>query len=230
MLVHQHVISDLASVSGYAISQLLVKLSFPTRSQSFSQSANYEDQCRVFLDSHNKTLDLERNYQQTTLLLAGLSLEQRQLFHSLIESNRHLVDSNERMSYELQQMRGAVQLQLELPPQVVLQKPVTLLDACGQVSAFHLDFINCPEAFLAVLKIRFQQCGVEQRGLQMLEDSQFVLEDRRGKLDLSKPWCQILLPNQKVDMSMIFHWDIHPSVCPVCRTLNESDLTLAIEW
>ncbi|KAL8982701.1 MAG: hypothetical protein Q9205_002865 [Flavoplaca limonia] len=209
-----------------SISMLLVTLQV---SQSFSQSANYQDQCRVVLDSHNKALDLQRNYQQTTLLLAGLRLEQRQLFHSLIESNRRLVDSNERMSYELQQMRGAVQLQLELPPQVVLQKPVTLLDACGQVSAFHLDFINCPEAFLAVLKIRFQQCGVEQRGLQMLDDSQFVLEDRRGKLDLSKPWCQILRPNQKVDMSMIFHRDIHPSVCPVCATLNESDLTSAIE-
>ncbi|KAI4256657.1 MAG: hypothetical protein L6R42_006093, partial [Xanthoria sp. 1 TBL-2021] len=93
-------------------------------------------------------------------------------------------------------------LQLELPPQVVLQKPVTLLDACGQVSAFHLDFINCPEAFLAVLKIRFRQHGVEQRGLQMLDDSQFVLEDRRGKLDLTRPWTQILRPSQKVDMSM----------------------------
>lgn len=217
-------------MSGYIISHVLVKLNFLARSQSFSQSANYQDQCQVILDSHNNTLDLQRNYQQTTLLLAGLSLEQRQLFHSLIESNRRLVDSNERMSYELQQVRGAVQLQLELPPQVVLQKPVTLLDACGQVSAFHLDFINCPEALLAVLKIRFQQYGVEQRGLQMLDDSQFVLEDRRGKLDLSKPWAQVLRPSQKVDMSMIFHQDIHPSVCPLCRTLNESDLNSAIEW
>ncbi|KAL8997947.1 MAG: hypothetical protein Q9169_002869 [Polycauliona sp. 2 TL-2023] len=154
------------------------------------------------LDSHNLALDSQKNYRQTTILLAGLSLEQRQLFQSLIESNRRLVESNERMSYEMQQMRDVVQIQLEMPPQVILQKPVTLLDACGQVSAFHLDFINCPEAFLAVLKIRFRQHGVEQRGLQMLDDSQFVLEDRRGKLDLSRPWSQILRPSQKVDMSM----------------------------
>ncbi|KAI4219026.1 MAG: hypothetical protein LQ349_008480 [Xanthoria aureola] len=63
----------------------------------------------------------------------------------------------------------------------------------------------------------------------MLDDSQFVLEDRRGKLDLSRPWSQILRPNQKVDMSMIFHRDIHPSICPVCKSLNESGFGSAIE-
>ncbi|KAL8928895.1 MAG: hypothetical protein Q9172_000733 [Xanthocarpia lactea] len=209
-----------------SISMLLVTLQV---SQSFSQSAKYQDQCQVMLDSHNQALDLQKNYHQTTALLAGLSLEQRQLFQLLIESNRQLVSSNERMSYELRQMRGAVQLQLELPPQVVLQKPVTLLDACGQVSAFHLDFINSPEAFLAVLKIRFAQLGVEQRGLQMLDDSQFVLEDRKGRLDLAKPWSQILKPSQKVEMSMVFHREIHPSICPVCRGLNENDFGSAIE-
>ncbi|KAL8657662.1 MAG: hypothetical protein Q9226_001692 [Calogaya cf. arnoldii] len=209
-----------------SISMLLVTLQV---SQSFSQSAKYQEQCQVVLDSHSEALDLQKKYHQTTALLAGLSLEQRQLFQSLIESNRRLVDSNERMAYELQQMRGAMQLQLELPPQVVLQRPVTLLDACGQVSAFHLDFINSSDAFLAVLKIRFRQYGVEQRGLRMLDDSQFVLEDRRGKLDLSRPWSQILRPSQKVEMSMVFHRDIHPSICPVCRSLNETDLASAIE-
>ncbi|KAI4194805.1 MAG: hypothetical protein LQ348_002564 [Seirophora lacunosa] len=119
-----------------------------------------------------------------------MNIEQRQLFQSLVESNRQLVHANARMAYELQQMRGAVQLQLELPPQVLLQKPVTLLDACGKVSAFHLDFINCAEAFLAVLRIRFQQYGVNDRAIRMLDESQFVLEDHNGKLDLSRPWLQ----------------------------------------
>ncbi|KAL8769525.1 MAG: hypothetical protein Q9209_004586 [Squamulea sp. 1 TL-2023] len=180
-------------------------------------------------DSYGKAFDLQQNQFKILALLAGLSLEQRQLFQSLIESNHRLVSSNERMSYELEQMRGAVQLQLELPPQVVLQKPVTLLDACGQVSAFHLDFINSPEAFLAVLKIRFRQHGVEERGLQMLDDSQFVLEDCRGKLDLSKPWTQVLRPSQKVDMSMVFHRKTPPSICPVCRWQNENDSGSAID-
>ncbi|KAL9023718.1 MAG: hypothetical protein Q9196_007023, partial [Gyalolechia fulgens] len=143
-----------------------------------------------------------------------LSLEQRQLFQSVIESNRQLVHANERMTHELQQMRCAVQLQLEVPPQVPLQKPITLLDACGKVSAFHLDFINCSEAFLAVLKIRFQQYGVEERGIQMLDDSKFVLEDYRGKLDLSRPWSKVLRPSQKIDMSMVFRRDMPSSTCP----------------
>ncbi|KAL8700709.1 MAG: hypothetical protein Q9201_005300 [Fulgogasparrea decipioides] len=90
------------------------------------------------------------------------------------------------------------------------------------ISAFHLDFINCAEAFLAVLKIRFKQHGVEERGLKMLDDSQFVLEDIRGKLDLTKPWLQIMRPNQKVDMSMIFQRGVPWSVCPGC--MNENDV------
>ncbi|KAL8731609.1 MAG: hypothetical protein Q9166_003297 [cf. Caloplaca sp. 2 TL-2023] len=209
-----------------SISMLLVTLQV---SQSFSQSARQEHQYEVALTAHSRTLDLQKNFDQTTALMVGLNLEQRQLFQSLVESNHRLVQSNERMAYELQQMRGAVQVQNQLPPQVVLQKPVTLLDACGKVSAFHLDFINCPEALLAVLKIRFQQYGVEERGLQMLDDSLFVLEDHRGRLDLSRPWTQILRPNQKVDMSMVFHRNMPSSLCPACQWRNENDSGPAVE-
>lgn len=152
------------------------------------------------------------------------------MFRSLLDSNRQLIQANERTAYELQQVRGAVQLQIALSPQVALQRPVTLLDACGTVSAFHLDFINCAEAFLAVLKIRFQKHGVEERGLKMLDNSQFVLEDFRGKLDLSKPWSQIIKPSQKIDMSMIFHREVPRSSCPACQTENEVDFEAAIEW
>ena len=141
-----------------------------------------------------------------------------------------MIETNERMTHELQQMRGAVQLHLELPPQVALQKPVTLLDACGKVSAFHLDFINCVEAFLAVLKIRFEQHGITESGLRMLDDSQFVLEDFRGKLDLRLPWSQIMRPNQKIDMSMTFHRGVPWSRCPGCYQENQIDFESAIEW
>ncbi|KAL8997180.1 MAG: hypothetical protein Q9188_006387 [Gyalolechia gomerana] len=147
------------------------------RSQFFEQSARWELQHNIMVDWHGRTSDLQKDLDVTSAFLQGLSLEQRQLFQSLIESNRQLVHANERMTDEFQRMRCAVQLQLEVPPQVPLQKPITLLDACGKVSAFHLDFINCSEAFLAILKIRFQEYGVGDRGIQMLDDSQFVLED-----------------------------------------------------
>lgn len=159
-----------------------------------------------------------------------MNIEQRQLFQSLVESNRQLVHANAHMAYELQQMRGAVQLQLELPPQVLLQKPVTLLDACGKVSAFHLDFINCAEAFLAVLRIRFQQYGVNDRAIRMLDESQFVLEDHNGKLDLSRPWLQVLKPNQRINMSMVFYPDEPLDECPACRSESHGKVGMPIEW
>ncbi|KAL8694812.1 MAG: hypothetical protein Q9218_000571 [Villophora microphyllina] len=178
-----------------SISMLLITLQV---TQTFDHPNHQEGQHQIAKKAHDKNLDL--HFDQTNAILFGLSLDQRQMFRSLLESNRQLIQANERMAYELQQVRSAVQLHIEVPPQVSLQKPVTLLDACGTVSAFHIDFINCPEAFLAVLKIRFQQHGVKERGLKMLDDSQFVLEDFRGKLDLSKPWSQIIKPSSKIDM------------------------------
>ncbi|KAL8685145.1 MAG: hypothetical protein Q9224_005943 [Gallowayella concinna] len=210
-----------------SISMLLVTLQV---SQSFEQSAQQQYHHQLAVDSHSKTLHLQRNFDQTTSLLVGLNLEQRHLFQSLVDSNLRLVASNERMTYEMQHMRDAVQLQLDLPPQVVLQKPITLLDACGQISAFHLDFITCPEALLAVLKIRFEKYGVKPEALQMLDDSQFVLKDYKGTLDLSKPWSQVLRPNQKVDMSMVFRRDRPSYACPVCQRENEGKMDAEIEW
>ncbi|KAL9596324.1 MAG: hypothetical protein Q9219_005878 [cf. Caloplaca sp. 3 TL-2023] len=202
-----------------SISMLLVTLQV----QTFEQSAQLEDQRRATADCQTRTLDLQKNFGVTSSLLLGLNLEQRQLIQSLIETNRQLAQANQRITDELRQIRGAVQLQVELPPQVLLQKPVTLLDACGRISAFHLDFITCPEALLAVLKIRFEQYGIEERGIQMLDKSQFVLEDRSGKVDLSKPWTKILRPSQKIDMSMVFQSDDPSSICPACKHTVSSD-------
>ncbi|KAL8949494.1 MAG: hypothetical protein Q9222_004403 [Ikaeria aurantiellina] len=210
-----------------SINMLLVTLQV---NRSLEQSAQQNQHYQVSSDSYNESLALRKDLDRTATILVGLSLEQRRFFQSLLESNRQLVQCNERMSHELQEIRAAVQVQSNLPPQVVLSKPVTLLDACGKVSAFHLDFIDCPEALIAVLRIRFQQHGVDERGLKMLEDSDFVLQDHRGKLDLSKPWSQVLKPSQKVDMSMIFHRDLPPSVCPACATEDESGSEESVEW
>ncbi|KAL8966691.1 MAG: hypothetical protein Q9197_005846 [Variospora fuerteventurae] len=209
-----------------SISMLLVTLQV---SQSFEHSAEQYHQQQFAIESHGKTFAVQKQFDQTTALLLGLSMEQRQLLQSLIESNHRLTSANEHMAYELQQMRGTVQLQLELPPQVLLQKPVTLLDACGKVSAFHLDFINCAEAFLAVMRIRFQQYGVDRRGIRMLDESQFVLEDHSGRVDLSKPWLQVLKPSQKIHMSMVFYPGQPLSECPACRSESHGRAGMPIE-
>ncbi|KAL8982166.1 MAG: hypothetical protein Q9177_005356 [Variospora cf. flavescens] len=210
-----------------SISMLLVTLQV---SQSFEHSSEQYHQQQFAIESHGKTVAVQKQFDQTTALLLGLSMEQRQLLQSLIDGNRRLASANEHMTYELQQMRGAVQLQLELPPQVLLQKPVTLLDACGKVSAFHLDFIDCAEAFLAVMRIRFQQYGVDRRGIRMLDESQFVLENHSGRVDLSKPWLQVLKPSQKIHMSMIFYPGQPLSECPACRSKSHGRAGMPIEW
>lgn len=206
------------------ISMLLVTFQV---SQSFEQSTRQESQHANAMKLNDQKQGLR--FDQTNALLMGLTLDQRQLFLSLLESNRQLIQANERIAHEMQHMRGAVQLHYELPPQVALQKPVTLLDACGKVSAFHLDFVDCAQAFLAVLKIRFQQHGVTELGLKMLDDSQFVLEDFKGKLDLAEPWSQIMRPGQKIDMSMLFHRGVPWNTCPGCQMENEVDFESATE-
>ncbi|KAL8740270.1 MAG: hypothetical protein Q9190_007005 [Brigantiaea leucoxantha] len=181
-----------------SINMLLVTLQVQ---QSFERKQQQEQCVEAAQDSRMTVINVEENLKSATKLFVGLSLEQRHLFQCLLESNNRLVQANEQINAELQQMRLMVQTQLEIPPQVALQRPVTLLDACGSISAFHLDFINCTEAFLAVLKIRFHQQGVNDDGIQMLENSQFVLQDHKGNIDLSQPWQKIFRPNQKVDMT-----------------------------
>ena len=48
----------------------------------------------------------------------------------------------------------------------------------NKMAPFHLEFINSKEAFLAVLKVRFQQCGVTPKGLRKIDRFEFILCDR----------------------------------------------------
>jgi len=86
---------------------------------------------------------------------------------------------------EIQQL---VKMDRVIPPQVLLQEPVILHDALGRSSAFHLDFIDSPEAFLAVLRIRFQDCG-----LSKIENEEFALEDAvlKHDINLKSPWSRV---------------------------------------
>lgn len=88
-----------------------------------------------------------------------------------------------------------------LPPQVLLQQPVTFIDALDRVSSFHLDWIDSHEAFLAVLKCRFRNYGH-----QMIENGRFAIQASKTKRDinLNKPWNVCLFPGQEYDMSMLF--------------------------
>lgn len=104
-------------------------------------------------------------------------------------------------SQHLQVLKAISQNQNSIPPQILLQKPVIFLDALDRLAPFHLEWIDSHEAFLAVLKIRFKD-----HGLQMVESGRFALQASKTKkdVDLNRPWNICLFPGQEYDMSMLF--------------------------
>ena len=150
-------------------------------------------------------------------MLKTLTTEQRHCFELLMHQNRELMRS-------VQDLHRLLQIQLAIPPQVLLQAPVILLDAFGKRAPFHLDFIDSLETFSAVLKIRFRQAGVKPAGLAKVDNREFALQESRQKryIDLTEPWTLVMEPGQEVDMSMVFHrFACPPSTCPGCSKNNE---------
>ncbi|MCJ1341108.1 hypothetical protein MMC09_006404 [Bachmanniomyces sp. S44760] len=179
------------------------------------------DDFRMQLERHASTINMlliTLQISQTgnvTDMVRGLSCDQQEMFRDLLRTNQQLVQ-------EIAQLRMTVQLQRDLPPQVLLQRPVVLLDACGRFAPFHLEFITSAEALLAVLKVRFKQAGITPRGLEKLEKSEFVLQHRDRRLSLTdQPWEALFRPGQHVDMSMIFRFFTPLDTCPSCQYGNE---------
>ena len=154
-----------------------------------------------------------------TEMLQNLSVEQRQCFIVIMNQNQELMRS-------VQSLQNMLSMQATVPPQVLLQQPVVLLDPFGRMAPFHLDFIDSSECFMAVLKARFSGAGVTPSGLSKLENHDFLIQDtrRRRSIDLNKNWHSVFRPGQHVEMSMIFHrFACPPSTCPGCLEENEDD-------
>ncbi len=145
------------------------------------------------------------------------------------EQNQDLKDSMLKiLKTNLQIYDIILNMQANLPQQMERQQPVSFLDACGRLSLVHLEFITSAEAFLAVLKIRFQDAG-----LRKIEKGQFALEETRSKrrIDLRRPWHTCFLPGQKIDMSMIFsRLESAKVTCPGCQHEATSQTTEDVEW
>ncbi|KAI9710409.1 MAG: hypothetical protein M1812_007445 [Candelaria pacifica] len=169
-----------------AIETLLITLQLST-GQPRSRERIDHDHDGQSTFQHGTPTRTEECSAENMALLRGLTQQQAEWIQSLIQTVQH-------QQVMLQQLQ-------KLPPQVELRKPVILEDACGRVAPFHLDFINSREAFVAVLKVRFKDIG-----LQKIENGEFCLEERgmKREIDLSRPWDTVLLPGQKVDMSMVF--------------------------
>lgn len=169
---------------------------------------------------------LNQTRDRATLdMLHNLSAGQRQSFEMLMQQNKQLMKS-------VRDLQRMLQIQMTVPPQVLLQQPVILLDAFGKLAPFHLEFIDSLETFTAVLKIRFRKEGVRQPGLAKLDNREFTIQEtrRRRPIDVEKPWSKVFQPGQEVDMSMVFHQlESHPSACPGCSRENENSEN-QVQW
>lgn len=156
---------------------------------------------------------------RTVEMLRGLSHDQCQIFLATMQQNKQLMQS-------IEELRTMLQIQAAIPPQVLLQKPVILLDPFGKTVPFHLDFIDSSECFIAVLRARFSNAGVTPAGLSKLENRDFFIQDSRRKrsIDVDQNWNSVFRAGQNVEMSMVFHrFACPPSTCPVCLAVNEDD-------
>lgn len=154
---------------------------------------------------------------QVAEILSSLSAEQRRCFLFLMQQNKQLLQS-------VEEIGQIMQLQSEIPAQILLGQPVVLLDCFGKTAPFHLEFIDSFETFMAVMVARFKQAGVKPSGVAKLENHEFSIQDTKRKrfIDVTQPWPTVFQPGQKVDMSMVFHrFSCPPSTCPACLGRTE---------
>ncbi|WEW61352.1 hypothetical protein PRK78_006842 [Emydomyces testavorans] len=202
-----------AQLERHASSINMLLITFQTQGQMGATNNAQSTQSATGMEMVTRSCALGED--NVTALLQGLTLEQRQFF-------RMLISQNEQLQQSLDDIRQLIRLQAAIPPQVILQKPVILLDAFGKIAPFHLDFIDSLDAFVAVLKIRSEQAGVRNSGLKKLDKREFCIRDthRRRNIDLDRPWTSVFRPGQNVDMSMVFRRRLTPTICPECSGQN----------
>ena len=105
-----------------------------------------------------------------------------------------LAMQNRTLETHLIELKAAVQQQKEIPAQVLLRRPVILIDAFEENRLpFHLEFINSFEALFAVFMIRFRDKGelaidrIRRQLFDMFETS------KQKRIDLNGPWAKAFL-------------------------------------
>jgi hypothetical protein len=85
----------------------------------------------------------------------------------------------------LLEIKAMMETQNPIPAQVLLQKPFILNDARGRIMPFHLEFIDSPEALIAVMMLKFKDLGHEK----IARDEFLLYDSARGTvIDLRAPW------------------------------------------
>ena len=75
-----------------------------------------------------------------------------------VTQNDNMIKSLQKALGEIQALTTKLRDSQEIPPQVFLSTPVVLLDACGRIAPFHLEFIDSAEVsvFLFFFFLHFQ--------------------------------------------------------------------------
>lgn len=145
------------------------------------------------------------------------------------ESNEMAKVVKEVCEQNVELFRKISNIQTSLPAQVDDQKPVYFLDACGFQARIDLTWINCWEAFYAVLRVQFKQ-----RGLKIVERKQFVLEDAHTTMsvDTHRRFELCFIPGRKINMDACLDEKEHVgNCCPICRYSEPTTVSdQAVDW
>ncbi|MCJ1354658.1 MAG: hypothetical protein MMC33_004647 [Icmadophila ericetorum] len=145
---------------------------------------------------------LERQKSSIEMLLFAIQIKQGQEVKKALEDSQEIAraghaatcdilnglsklhtDCSQRsLLREQQLMEEIALLRREIPPQVLFQRPIIFLDACGKMFPFHLELVTSTEAFISVLKFRFKQYGVTTEGIGKLDRSEFAVCSRIVRL------------------------------------------------
>ena len=143
---------------------------------------------------------------------------------------------------------AVVALQARIPAQLDrtwTQDPVTLEDALGRVSRFHLEFIDSWEVgstkfavcrdikltikvFYTTLEARFQKLP----GHRKIKRKEYTLRSKfiDKDVDTSLDFNRCFLPGQHYEMSMIFNSGIPRNSCPSCFLDTGEASDALVKW
>jgi hypothetical protein len=205
----------------------------------YSAGRKLQLQCQSTADATlQAVVDITSRTSRSEGLLEALSsqqLGQCNELQQLLKSNQEVEKETKDLMTEFlkKQTELLVQLvrqQTEIPPQVPLQRPVKLLDACGYETYFHLDFIISLDVFKYAIRARFEERGVSPNGLQKVDRLEFAVRAGKKELSLKRKWQQVFKPGQTVDMSMKFRRLAVEQACPRCRCEYQDCPSDEVEW
>ncbi|KAL9076327.1 MAG: hypothetical protein Q9161_001043 [Pseudevernia consocians] len=131
--------------------------------------------------------------------------------------------------------QATMSLQTSIPAQLErfwTQEPATLEDALGRVTPTHLEFLDCWEAFEAVLEVRFRQLP----GHRKVQRKEYTLLANSSKKDIgpSLAFTRCFLPGQRIHMSMMFdNGSKGLDSCPGCKLAtsgSEEEFDSQVQW